>query len=111
MAINGPRQVGKSTLASGILKRHPGVLVTLDDEAQSGAANDDARGFIERDHHGPLIIDEVQLAPPLFRALKAAVDRDRRPGRFVLTGSTRLLSAEGFADALWAVSKLSTFGR
>ena len=99
VAINGPRQVGKSTLASGLLQRFPGVLVTLDDEAQSQAANDDARGFVERGHSGPLIIDEVQLAPPLFRALKAAVDRDRRPGRFVLTGSTRLLSAEGFADA------------
>ena len=99
VAINGPRQVGKSTLATGVLQRHGGVLVTLDDETQRRAANDDARGFAERTHAGPLIVDEVQFAPALFRALKAAVDRDRRPGRFVLTGSTRLLSADGFADA------------
>ena len=98
VAINGPRQVGKSTLATGVLERHGGVLVTLDDETQRRAANNDARGFAERIHAGPLIVDEVQFAPPLFRALKAAVDRDRRPGRFVLTGSTRLLSADGFAD-------------
>jgi uncharacterized protein len=99
VAINGPRQVGKSTLAAGLLERHGGALVTLDDETQRRSANDDARGFAERSLDGPLIVDEVQFAPPLFRALKAAVDRDRRPGRFVLTGSTRLLSADGFADA------------
>jgi uncharacterized protein len=47
-----------------------------------------------------LIIDEVQLEPRLFRAIKAAVDRDRRPGRFLLTGSARLLSAPDMANAL-----------
>jgi predicted AAA+ superfamily ATPase len=47
-----------------------------------------------------LVIDEVQLEPSLFRAIKAEVDRDRRPGRFLITGSSRLLSAPGMADAL-----------
>src|SRR5207249_1810037 len=47
-----------------------------------------------------LVIDEAQLEPALFRAIKAEVDRDRRPGRFLLTGSSRLLSAPGMADAL-----------
>lgn len=100
VAINGARQVGKSTLARQVLESAGGTLVSLDDRAQRDAALRDPRSFVERDMDGPLIIDEVQFAPPLFRALKAAVDRDRRPGRFVLTGSTRLLSAEGFADAL-----------
>ena len=45
-------------------------------------------------------IDEAQLEPGLFRAIKAEVDRDRRPGRFLLTGSSRLLAAPGMADAL-----------
>jgi predicted AAA+ superfamily ATPase len=45
-------------------------------------------------------VDEVQLEPELFRALKAEVDRDRTPGRFVITGSSRLLAAQGLADAL-----------
>ena len=58
VAINGPRQVGKSTLATGVLQRHGGVLVTLDDETQRRAANGDARGFAERTHAGPLIVDE-----------------------------------------------------
>ncbi len=99
VAINGARQVGKSTLARQLLQRG-GQLVTLDDQAQRAAAAADPRGFVERDLAGPLIIDEVQYVPELFRAVKAAVDRDRRPGRFVLTGSTRLLSQAGFADAL-----------
>jgi predicted AAA+ superfamily ATPase len=47
-----------------------------------------------------LVIDEAQLEPGLFRAIKAEVDRDRRPGRFLLTGSARLLSAPDMADAL-----------
>lgn len=100
VAINGARQVGKSTLARQFMALAGGQLVTLDDAPQRDAANTDPRGFVERNIEGPLFIDEVQFAPPLFRALKAAVDRDRRPGRFILTGSTRLLSAEGFADAL-----------
>ena len=100
VAINGPRQVGKSTLARQVAGQRGGVVVTLDDDTQRRAAAGDPRGFVERDMaHGPLVIDEVQLVPELFRALKAKVDRDRRPGRFVLTGSTRLLSEEGFADA------------
>lgn len=100
VAINGARQVGKSTLARQFMEQTGGQLVTLDDLPQRTAANSDPRSFVERHIDGPLIIDEVQFAPPLFRALKAAVDRDRRPGRFILTGSTRLLSAQGFADAL-----------
>jgi uncharacterized protein len=100
VAINGARQVGKSTLARQVLERHGGTLVTLDDDAQRSAASEDPRSFVERATDGPLIIDEIQFVPALFRALKAAVDRDRRPGRFLVTGSTRLLSAQGFADAL-----------
>lgn len=100
VAINGARQVGKSTLARQLWQRAGGQVVTLDDETQRDAALADPRGFVERKFDGPLIIDEVQRVPELFRAVKAAVDRDRRPGRFILTGSTRLLSEPGFADAL-----------
>jgi uncharacterized protein len=99
VAINGARQVGKSTLAQQVLGQLGGTLVTLDDETQRAAAERDPRSFVERMITGPLIIDEVQFAPSLYRAIKAEVDRDRRPGRFILTGSTRLLSTKGFADA------------
>lgn len=120
VAINGARQVGKSTLAQQLWRRNGGQFVTLDDATQRDAAAADPRGFVERQLDGPLIIDEVQRVPELFRAVKAAVDRDRRPGRFVLTGSTRLLSEAGFADALvgrvemvelWPLSQGELLGR
>lgn len=120
VAINGARQVGKSTLAQQLWRQTGGQIVTLDDAAQRDAAIADPRSFVERRIDGPLIIDEVQRAPELFRAVKAAVDRDRQPGRFVLTGSTRLLSQPGFADSLvgrvevvelWPMSQGELLGR
>ncbi|MBI2703918.1 MAG: ATP-binding protein [Actinobacteria bacterium] len=99
VAVNGARQVGKSTLVGQIARERPGsTVVTLDDEVQREAASADPRGFVDRD--GLLVIDEVQRVPDLLPAIKAAVDRDRRPGRFLLTGSTRLLSTVELADAL-----------
>ena len=87
VAINGPRQVGKSTLARQLVDGANGLILTLDDDAQRASAISDPRGYVERENvAGPVIIDEVQLAPPLFRAVKAAVDRSRTPGRYVLTG-------------------------
>jgi hypothetical protein len=89
VVINGARQVGKSTLASAVLERVGGALVTLDDDAQRSAAREDPGGFVERQTPGVFVIDEVQFLPQLFRAIKTAVDRDRRAGRFLLTGSRR----------------------
>ncbi len=100
VAINGPRQSGKSTLASGLaLPGRRVERVSLDDAQVRASARLDPRGFVERPVD-TLVIDEVQLEPGLFRAIKAAVDRDRRPGRFLITGSARLLSAPDMADAL-----------
>jgi uncharacterized protein len=99
VALNGARQAGKTTLCGHL--NYPGrtAFVTLDDVAARAAANDDPVAFLSREVD-TLVIDEAQLAPPLFRALKAEVDRDRRPGRFLLTGSARLLHATDMADAL-----------
>lgn len=100
VVINGARQVGKSTLVTDLL--HPSgrvEVLTLDHEPTRRAAANDPRTFIDRDVD-TLVIDEVQLEPRLFRAVKAAVDIDRRPGRFVLTGSARLLSVPEMAEAL-----------
>ena len=99
VAINGARQVGKSTLVELIARTRPGAtVVTLDDEVQREAASADPRAFVDR--ADLLVIDEVQRVPQLLPAIKASVDRDRRPGRFLLTGSTRLLSTVELADAL-----------
>jgi len=98
--LQGARQVGKSTLAQQVAKTmHPARYVTLDDAEVLGAARADPDGFVaglgER-----VVLDEVQLVPDLFRAIKAAVDRDRRPGRFLLTGSANVLLVPRVSESL-----------
>lgn len=86
VTINGARQSGKSTLAQVVAATHDPVrALTLDDPVALRAAQDDPVGFIE--HDGLLVVDEVQRAPGLFLPIKADVDADPRPGRFLLTGS------------------------
>jgi uncharacterized protein len=99
VTINGARQTGKSTLARLIARQRPGSAVRLlDDAATYQAAVDDPAGFV--DHDGLQVIDEIQSAPALFSAIKVAVDSDPRPGRFLLTGSARILALRGLPDAL-----------
>ena len=98
--LNGARQVGKSTLAralvgEGVLERY----VTLDQFALLEAARSDPEGLVAA-ADAPIVIDEVQLEPRLFRAIKAEVDRDRRPGRFLLTGSADLSVLPEASEAL-----------
>lgn len=99
VVIAGPRQAGKSTLAEHVVAGHAGTWLSLDDAATLDAARTDPVGFVAG-RTGLLGIDEVQRAPELLLAVKSQVDRDRRPGRFLLTGSTRLLGAPGLADSL-----------
>lgn len=99
VVLNGARQVGKTTLVRSLPFAGTSAFVTLDDVASREAAAFDPRAFLARGVD-TLVIDEVQLVPELFRAIKAEVDRDRRPGRFLLTGSSRLLTAPDMADAL-----------
>lgn len=102
--VNGARQSGKSTLVqaangsptpSGPQRRY----LTLDDTAVLSAAKGDPAGFINA-LQGPVTLDEVQRAPELFLPIKAAVDRQREPGRFLLTGSANVLLLPGIADSL-----------
>lgn len=97
--VNGARQSGKSTLTRLTAARHPGTAVRLlDDDATLRAARDDPPTFIEHDRL--MVIDEIQLAPELLRAIKVSVDLDPRPGRFLLTGSSRVLALRSLPDAL-----------
>ncbi len=99
VTLNGARQAGKSTLARLAAQERPNALVRLlDDPATLRAAQDDPADFV--DHGGLLVIDEVQLAPELFRSIKVAVDTDPRPGRFLLTGSAQVLALRLLPDAL-----------
>jgi predicted AAA+ superfamily ATPase len=100
VVLVGGRQTGKSTLVTGLADRgHQAGYVTLDDPTELAAARLDPSGFIEQ-FEAPVIIDEVQRVPELLLPIKAAVDRDRRPGRFLLTGSANVLFEPTVAEAL-----------
>lgn len=97
--VNGARQAGKSTLTRLIAGRHPETVVRLlDDPTTLRAAQDDPTEFV--DHDGLMVIDEIQLAPQLLRPIKVTVDLDPTPGRFLLTGSSRVLALRTLPDAL-----------
>lgn len=99
VVIEGARQVGKSTLASTLVDEST-TSTTMDDDVTRTYAHDDPSGFLASAGEGRLVIDEIQRCPELILPLKAAVDRDRRPGRFVLTGSANLLRLPGAEDSL-----------
>jgi len=100
VAIVGARQSGKTTLARQVAGRLPtSHFVSLDEVDQRRAAEADPRGFVE-DRGGLLVIDEVQRVPELMLAIKATVDRDPRPGRFLLTGSAHFLAVRKIVDML-----------
>jgi uncharacterized protein len=99
VVVNGARQVGKSTLAEVVLRQTTnGTARFLDDPVTRAAAAEDPIRFVR--HDGLMLIDEVQRVPDLWLAIKHLVDRDPRPGRFLLTGSARLLSLRSLPDAL-----------
>lgn len=97
--INGARQSGKSTLTQSVADALRFRYLTLDDRVILAAARNDPTGFVAG-LSGPVVIDEIQRAPELFLDIKAAVDRDRKPGRFLLTGSANVLLLPQLADSL-----------
>ena len=87
VALLGPRQVGKTTLAQAIAARHPSALL-LDMERESDRAAVARPELFFPAHRDRLIVlDEVQHAPHLFAALRPEIDADRRAGRFLMLGS------------------------
>lgn len=101
VVVQGARQVGKSTLTQLIAADRPeAVHTTLDDPGTLAIAETDPGFFVDQAGRATLLIDEAQRAPGLILPIKASVDRDRRPGRFLLTGSTDLLQVKGVSDSL-----------
>ena len=97
VCLLGPRQCGKSTLARTLDPTRP--YITLDDASYLASALKDPAGFIDN-LVGDITLDEVQRAPELLLAIKRAVDENRRPGRFLLTGSANLLQLPHLPDSL-----------
>jgi predicted AAA+ superfamily ATPase len=111
VVVTGARQTGKSTLAEQLV---PGErrYATLDDLDVLDTARRDPEALVGGS--GAITLDEVQLEPSLLRAVKRAIDRDRTPGRFLLTGSANLLLmrrvSESFAGrasylTLWPMTR------
>lgn len=96
--LAGPRQAGKTTLVRQIAQRQGLRYLTLDDELTRLSAREDPVGMIRSLDRG--VIDEIQRAPQLLLAIKKSVDEDRRPGRFLLTGSANLMALPTVADSL-----------
>lgn len=94
--INGPRQSGKTTLVKEYSPSLP--YYTLDDDNILNAVKQDPVGFVNR--IDTAIIDEIQRAPELLRAIKRSIDENRQPGRFLLTGSANLLALPQIGDSL-----------
>jgi len=97
--LNGARQTGKTTLAQAMAAGSGGQFFTLDDSATLSLAAGDPAGFI-RNLTGPIVLDEIQKVPDLFPAIKLAVDKDRQPGRFLLTGSANVMTLPRLSESL-----------
>lgn len=98
--IQGPRQCGKTTLAQTVVDE--GALaqyLTFDNESLLTTARTDPISFIS-ELEGPVVLDEVQRVPELFQTIKMAVDRNRKPGQFLLTGSANVMLLPRLSDSL-----------
>ncbi len=102
LLLNGARQVGKTTLLRHLAARGWGAgkprYVTLDDPLERAQAESDPASFLGG--VAPLMIDEVQLVPDLLPAIKQQVDNDRRPGRYLLTGSADIFTLPTVSESL-----------
>lgn len=98
LVLTGARQTGKTTLLREMFPEHTYVSLDLPQDAQ--LAEEDSRSFLAK-YPPPLLIDELQYAPGLFRHLKQLIDGDRQAnGRFVLTGSQKFTLMKEVSDSL-----------
>lgn len=98
VVVSGARQVGKSTLLQHVFGQRAGTVV-FDPAMDVGNARADPDLFLDN-HPAPMILDEIQYAPELVAALKRRVDRDRRPGSYILTGSQQWHVIRSLAESL-----------
>lgn len=97
IAITGPRQSGKTTLAREIGEDRP--YVSLENPDVRRFADEDPRGFLSQFPDGA-VLDEIQRCPTLFSYLQGILDADRRMGRFILTGYQQFGTIEAITQSL-----------
>jgi uncharacterized protein len=97
VVLTGPRQVGKTATVRRVFP--DADYVSLDLPSVAAQAENHPERFL-RSRREPLILDEIQYTPSLFRYLKVLIDEDKRPGRFILTGSQNFLLMQGISESL-----------
>ncbi|MBO9617824.1 MAG: ATP-binding protein [Niabella sp.] len=101
VAILGPRQVGKTTLAKKVLKLSGKKNVYLDLERPTDQLKlADAEAYLEFQNDKCVVLDEVQYMPELFSILRPLIDEKRKPGRYLLTGSASPSLVKGVSESL-----------
>jgi uncharacterized protein len=101
VAILGPRQTGKTTLAKALAKQLKKDTIYLDVEKPSDALKlQDAEAYFNYNKHKCIIIDEIQFMPHLFSILRPAIDAYKKPNRFIITGSASPALVKGVAESL-----------
>lgn len=99
IALLGPRQSGKSTLARNYFKKH--TFVSFEDPAIRAFAAEDPKGFLQQyEKSSGVIFDEFQYVPELLSYIQIAIDADNKPGFFVLTGSQNFLMNQAISQSL-----------
>jgi predicted AAA+ superfamily ATPase len=97
VTLTGPRQSGKTTLVQAVFPRHR--YASLEDPDVREYALEDPRGFLGQ-FAGGIVLDEVQRVPALFSYIQTMVDREDRPGRFILSGSQNFLLLRSISQSL-----------
>jgi predicted AAA+ superfamily ATPase len=101
VVLYGPRQVGKTTMVKQLLAMNPEKFLMLDLELPSDRAKlADPELFLVRYEEKTVVLDEVQFVPELFPVLRALIDKNRKPGRFILLGSASPKLMQQSAESL-----------
>ncbi|MDR1732884.1 MAG: ATP-binding protein [Synergistaceae bacterium] len=98
VVVSGARQTGKTTISRQVITKD-GDYRTLDDADMLAFSLSDPKGFV-MNRAGTMVIDEIQKAPKLVPEIKQAVDRNNRPGQYLLTGSANILTLPTISDSL-----------
>jgi predicted AAA+ superfamily ATPase len=112
VAITGLRQTGKTTFLQHQFPSESRRFISFDDFAQLSAAKSDPDRFVDTDE--PLTIDEAHKCPEILTAIKRMVDRKRKPGQFLLSGSANFTLLRGITESLAGRSiyfQMSPFSR